>query len=77
MCSTTAPSLESETSRKLGGREVVVQWDQGGGWRKQGAITDAEWEVFKLAIAGTGRVAVLSDLVAGWQFDYRFLEAQR
>ncbi len=52
---------------QAGGREAVVQWDQGGGSRKQGGITDAEWEVFKLAFAGMGRVAVLSDLVAGWQ----------
>ena len=62
---------------QAGGREIVIQWDQGGASRKQGGITDAEWEVFKLAFAGTGRVAVLSDFVTGWQFDYRFLEAQR
>ena len=26
---------------QAGGREVVIQWDQGGGSRKQGGITDA------------------------------------
>jgi hypothetical protein len=61
-----------------GGREVVIQWDQGGGSRKQGGITDAEWEILERAFSGSsGRIAVLSDFVTGWQFDYRFLEAQR
>jgi hypothetical protein len=62
---------------QAGGHEVVILWDQGGASRKQGGISDAEWEIFKLAFSGSGRVAVLSDLVTGWQFDYRFLEAQR
>ena len=63
---------------QAGGREVVIQWDQGGGSRKQGGITDAEWEIFERAFSGSsGRIAVLSDLVTFWQFDYRFLEAQR
>lgn len=49
-----------------GGREVVIQWDQGGGSRKQGGITDAEWEIFERAFSGSsGRIAVLSDLVTG------------
>ena len=60
-----------------GGREVVIQWDQGGGSRQQGSISDAQWEIFKLAFAGSGRIAVLSDYVTNWQFDYRFLETQR
>jgi hypothetical protein len=60
-----------------GGREVVIQWDQGGGSRQQGGISDAQWEIFKLAYAGSGRIAVLSDFVTNWQFDLRFLEAQR
>jgi len=63
---------------QAGGREVVIVWDQGGASRKQGGISDAEWEIFKLAFSGSsGRIAVLSDFVTGWQFDYRFLEAQR
>ncbi|MDJ0705630.1 MAG: hypothetical protein QNJ46_20325 [Leptolyngbyaceae cyanobacterium MO_188.B28] len=61
-----------------GGREVVIQWDEGGASRKQGGISDEQWEVFKLAFEGTGRIAVLSDEPdTGWKFDYRFLEAQR
>ena len=61
-----------------GGREVVILWDEGGASRKQGGISDLEWEIFKLAFAGTGRIAVLSDKAApDWKFDYRFLEAQR
>jgi|SRR5271169_34839 len=60
-----------------GGREVVIQWDEGGASRKQGGISDAQWQVFKLTFAGSGRLAVLSDYVTNWQFDYRFLEAQR
>jgi hypothetical protein len=60
-----------------GGREVVIVWDQGGASRQQGSISDAQWEIFKLAFAGTGRIALLSDFVTNWQFDLRFLEAQR
>jgi hypothetical protein len=62
---------------QAGGREVVIVWDQGGASRKQGGISDAEWDIFKLAFSGTGRIAVLSDFGTNWQFDYRFLEAQR
>ena len=61
----------------VGGREVVIQWDQGGGSRQQGNISDAQWEIFKLAFAGSGRISVLSDFVTNWQFDYRFLEAEK
>jgi len=61
-----------------GGREVVIQWDEGGSSRKQGGVSDEEWEVFKLAFEGTGRIAVISDKAdPQWKFDYRFLEAQR
>jgi len=60
-----------------GGREVVIVWDQGGASRQQGNISDAQWEIFKAAFAGTGRIALLSDFVSNWQFDLRFLEAQR
>jgi hypothetical protein len=60
-----------------GGREVVIVWDSGGASRQQGGISDAQWEIFKLAFAGTGRVYLLSDFVTNWQFDLRFLAAQR
>jgi hypothetical protein len=61
-----------------GGREVVILWDEGGASRKQGGISDQEWEIFKLAFEGTGRIAVLSNQASpDWKFDYRFLEAQR
>src|SRR5215471_305238 len=36
-----------------GGREVVIVWDSGGASRQQGGISDADWEIFKLAFAGT------------------------
>jgi hypothetical protein len=60
-----------------GGREVVIVWDQGGASRQQGGISDAQWEIFKLAFAGSGRIYLLSDFVTNWQFDLRFLAAQR
>jgi hypothetical protein len=61
-----------------GGREVVVVWEEGGVSSQQGEISDAEWEVFKLAFLTTGRIAVLSDAPGdGWMYDYRFLEAVR
>ena len=61
-----------------GGREVVIMWDEGGSSRKQGGISDEQWEIFKMAFEGTGRIAVLSDKADyAWKFDYRFLEAQR
>lgn len=61
-----------------GGREVVIQWDEGGASRKQGGISDAQWEIFRIAFDNGGRVAVLSDKSGtDWKFDYRFLEAQR
>ena len=61
-----------------GGREVVIVWEEGGVTSQQGNISDAEWEIFKLAFLSTGRIAVLSDAVdEGWMYDYRFLEAVR
>lgn len=61
-----------------GGREVVIVWDEGGASRQQGSISDQDWEIFKLAFAGRGRISVLSDKAGqDWKFDYRFLEAQR
>jgi hypothetical protein len=61
-----------------GGRGVTIAWEEGGASSHVGDITDAQWEVFKLAFAGSGRVAVLSDEPGdGWMYDYRFLEALR
>ena len=45
---------------------------------QQGEITDEQWEIFKLAFVGSGRIAILSDQEEkGWMYDYRFLEALR
>ncbi len=61
-----------------GGRAVTIAWEEGGSSSHVGDVTDAQWEVFKLAFAGSGRVAVLSDEPGdGWKYDYRFLEAVR
>jgi hypothetical protein len=61
-----------------GGREVVIVWEEGGVTSQQGNISDAEWEIFKLAFLTTGRIAVLSDEPEdNWMYDYRFLEAMR
>lgn len=61
-----------------GGREVVIAWEEGGVTSQQGHISDAEWEILKLAFVSTGRIAVLSDAADdGWMYDYRFLEAVR
>ncbi len=61
-----------------GGREIVIQWDEGGASRKQGGISDQQWEIFRIAFDNGGRIAVLSDKSGtDWKFDYRFLEAQR
>jgi len=61
-----------------GGRGVTIVWEEGGASSYYGAITDPQWEVFKLAFAAAGRVAVLSDQEGeGWMYDYRYLEALR
>ena len=61
-----------------GGREVVINWEEGGVAAQQGTITDAQWEIFTLAFMTTGRIAVLSDAEGQeWMYDYRFLEAVR
>ncbi len=61
-----------------GGREVVIAWEEGGVTSQQGNISDAEWEIFKLAFLSIGRIAILSDATdEGWMYDYRFLEAVR
>ena len=61
-----------------GGREVVIVWEEGGVSSQQGGISDAEWEILKLAFMTTGRIAILSDEEGtGWTSDFRFLEAVR
>jgi hypothetical protein len=61
-----------------GGRGVTIAWDEGGSSSHVGDITDAQWEVFKIAFAASGRIAVLSDEPGdGWMYDYRYLEAVR
>ncbi len=61
-----------------GGREVTIVWEEGGVTSQQGDLSDAQWEIFKLAFVTTGRIAVLSDRGGdGWMYDYRFLEAVR
>lgn len=61
-----------------GGRSVTISWEGGGITAQQGDITDDQWEIFKLAFATTGRIAILSDLSKDEAFyDYRFLEAVR
>jgi hypothetical protein len=65
-------------SEVAGGRGVTIVWEEGGVTSQHGDISDGQWEVFKLAFLGTGRVAVLSDQKGeGWMYDYRFLEAVR
>jgi hypothetical protein len=58
------------------GRGVTIAWEEGGATSHVGELTDAQWEVFKLAFTTAGRVAVLSD-EAEWWYDYRYLEAIR
>jgi hypothetical protein len=61
-----------------GGREVVINWEEGGVTSQQGNLTDEQWEIFKLAFSTSGRVAVLSDQPGEkWMYDYRFMEAVR
>ena len=63
-----------------GGRGVTIVWEEGGATSHVGAISDTQWEVFKLAFTTAGRVAILSDSDGeedGWRHDYRYLEAVR
>jgi hypothetical protein len=61
-----------------GGREVVICWDEGGCSRKQGGLSDQEWEIFSLAFGGSGKIGIMSDMAApSWKFEYRFLEARK
>ena len=62
----------------VGGREVVIVWEEGGVSSEVGDISDEEWEIFTLAFMTTGRVAMLSDEPdEDWMSDFRFLEAVR
>jgi len=59
-------------------RTVTILWEEGGVSNQQGEITDEQWEIFRLAFLGAGRIAILSDQEdKGWMYDYRFLEALR
>ena len=59
-------------------REVTILWEEGGIISQQGDITDAQWEILRLAFVTTGRIAVLSDQAGeAWMYDYHFLEAVR
>ena len=59
-------------------RTVTILWDEGGISSQQEAITDEQWEIFRLAFLSTGRIAILSDQPEkDWMYDYRFLEAVR
>ncbi len=61
-----------------GGRSVSIAWEGGGTTSQQGDISDDQWEIFKLAFATTGRIAILSGLQGEEAlYDYRFLEAVR
>jgi hypothetical protein len=59
-------------------RTVTILWEEGGVSAQQGDLTDEQWEIFKLAFLGSGRIAILSDQEEkNWMYDYRFLEAVR
>ena len=61
-----------------GGRGVTIAWEEGGASSYVGHLSDAQWEVLKLAFAAAGRVAVLSDQEGdAWMYDYRYLEVLR
>ena len=58
-------------------KEVTIVWEEGG-VTSHNEISDDQWEIFKLAFLGTGRIAILSDEPdERWMYDYRFLEAVR
>lgn len=61
-----------------GGREVSIYWpDDHFSSRKQGDISDAQWEIFKLAFhSASGKITVISSR-ADWYFDFSLLEANR
>jgi len=59
-------------------KTVTILWEEGGVSAQQGDLSDEQWEIFKLAFVGSGRIAILSDQEEkNWMYDYRFLEAVR
>jgi hypothetical protein len=61
-----------------GGRSVTILWEEGGITSQQGDVSEAQWEIFRLAFLTSGRIAVLSNQQAEhWMYDYRMLEAVR
>jgi hypothetical protein len=51
---------------------VTIAWGEGGSSSHVGDVSDAQWEVFKLAFKTSGRVAVLSDEPGDdWMYDYQ------
>src|ERR671922_2333188 len=51
-------------------RTVTILWEEGGISSQQGELTDAQWEILKLAFGSTGRIAILSDQPAkDWMYD--------
>ena len=63
---------------EVGGlKEVTIVWEEGG-VTSHHDVSDEQWEIFKLAFLGTGRIAILSDETGEtWMYDHRFLEAVR
>jgi hypothetical protein len=58
-------------------KEVTIVWEEGGATSHH-EVSDAQWEIFKLAFLATGRIAILSDESdEAWMYDHRFLEAVR
>jgi hypothetical protein len=58
-------------------KEVTIVWEEGG-VTSHHDVSDEQWEIFKLAFLGTGRLAILSDETGeSWMYDHRFLEAVR
>jgi len=56
-------------------KEVTIVWEEGGATSHHD-ISDAQWEIFKLAFLATGRIAILSEENGeSWMYDHRFLEA--
>ena len=57
------------------GRAISIAWDEGSVTSQQGDLSDEAWDIFKLALQTTGRIAILSDEDGdNWVYDYRFLE---
>jgi len=58
-------------------KEVTIVWEEGGATSHHD-MSDAQWEIFKLAFLATGRIAILSEESGeSWMYDHRFLEAVR